>query len=78
MYGNEALDQWIAVIRRISEEAYSNPELVKTSPHNQAVHRLKPDVIEDPDSRAMTWRAFQRKRLRQAPGGADQMRKVFA
>ena len=78
MYGKEALDQWIAVIRRISDEAYSNPELVKTSPHNQAVHRLKPDAIDDPDSRAMTWRAFQKNRLQRNPSDTDQMSEEFA
>lgn len=62
MYGKEALDQWIAVLSCISDEAYSNPELVKTSPHNQAIHRLKPGLIDDPSTRAMTWRAFQKKR----------------
>jgi glycine dehydrogenase subunit 2 len=61
MYGKESLDQWVAVLARISDEAYSEPEIVKTAPHNQAIHRLKPGVTEDPGSRAMTWRAYQRK-----------------
>ena len=61
-YGKEALDYWIAVLSQISNEAYSDPELVKTSPHNQAVHRLKPGMTEDPSTRAMTWRAFLKKR----------------
>lgn len=61
MYGKEALDRWIAVMAQISDEAYTNPEHVKTSPHNQAVHRLKPGYTDDPDSRAMTWRGFKRK-----------------
>ncbi len=62
MYGKEALDRWIAVLAQISDEAYSNPEVVKTSPHNQAIHRLKPGQTDDPQRRAMTWRAFQKKR----------------
>ena len=61
MYGKEALDLWVAVLQQISDEAYSDPEIVKTAPHNQAIHRLKPGVIDDPDTRAMTWRAFRRK-----------------
>ncbi|MFI5436500.1 hypothetical protein ACHMZP_32485 [Rhodococcus baikonurensis] len=61
MYGKEALDRWIAVLARISDEAYSNPDIVKTAPHNQAIHRLKPGVTDDPRTRATTWRAFQRK-----------------
>ena len=66
MYGKEALDRWIAVLARISDEAYSNPEIVRTSPHNQATHRLKPGDTDDPFKRAMTWRAFQKKRAQTA------------
>lgn len=42
MYGIEVLDRWIAVHAHISDEAYSTPEIVKTSPHDQANHRLRP------------------------------------
>lgn len=62
MYGKESLDRWIAVLAQISDEAYSNPGMVKTSPHNQAIHRLKAGMTDDPTSRAMTWRAFTKKR----------------
>lgn len=61
MYGKEALDRWIAVLAQISDEAYSNPEIVKTAPHNQAIRRLKAGRTDDPNTRAMTWRAFRRK-----------------
>ena len=61
MYSKEDLDYWIAVIRQISDEAYSNPEVVKTAPHNQSIHQIKGDALEDPDRWAMTWRAYKRK-----------------
>ncbi len=60
--GKEALDRWIAVLARISDEACSTPEIVTTSPHNQATHRLKPGASDDPAKRAMTWRAYKKKR----------------
>lgn len=63
MYGKEALDRWIAVLAQISEEAYSNPQIVKSAPHNQAIHRLKPGETDEPGKRAMTWRAFKKKRF---------------
>lgn len=62
MYGKEALDTWIAVLKRISDEAYTNPEIVKTAPHNQAIHRLKSSALDDPSQWAMTWRAYLRKK----------------
>lgn len=64
LWSKEDLDYWIAVIERISEEAYSTPELVKSAPHNQAIHQVKYDGLEDPERWAMTWRAYVRKRER--------------
>jgi glycine dehydrogenase subunit 2 len=63
MYGKEDLDQWIAVIERISQEAYADPELVKSAPHRQAIRQIKGDVLDDPKRWAMTWRAYRRKRV---------------
>ena len=68
MYGKEVLDTWIAVLARISDEAYSDPGVVKTSPHNQAVHRLKSHAALDPAHWAMTWRAFKRKSRNEKAG----------
>lgn len=36
----ETLDGFIAVMRKIAQEAAENPELVKTAPHSTPVHRL--------------------------------------
>jgi glycine dehydrogenase subunit 2 len=61
MYGKEDLDYWIDTIAHIAAEARSEPERVKSAPHNQAIAQLKPDWLEDPERWAMTWRAFVRK-----------------
>jgi glycine dehydrogenase subunit 2 len=62
MWSKEDIDYWIAVLRQVCEEAYSNPERVKTAPHNQVIHKLGPESLDEPDRWAMTWRAFRRKR----------------
>ena len=62
MWSKEDLDYWIAVLQRISDEAYSDPERVKSAPHNQAIHQFDAAPLEDPERWAMTWRAYQRKR----------------
>ena len=36
----ETLDGFIAMMRKIAQEAVENPELVKTAPHSTPVHRL--------------------------------------
>jgi glycine dehydrogenase subunit 2 len=61
MYSKEDLDTWIAVIAKISDEAYSDPELVKSAPHNQAIAQIKTDWLNDPAKWAITWRAYLRK-----------------
>ncbi len=61
LWSVEDVDRWIAVVAKISEEAYADPELVKTAPHNQAIKQLKGAVLEDPNGWAMTWRAYLRK-----------------
>jgi glycine dehydrogenase subunit 2 len=61
MYSKEDIDYWIAVLAHISDEAYASPEIVKTAPHNQAIHQMKYESLDDPDRWAMTWRAHKRK-----------------
>lgn len=61
MYSKEDIDRWIDVLARISHEAYTNPEIVKTAPHNQAIGQIKTPALEDPEKWAMTWRAYLRK-----------------
>ena len=62
MWSKEDIDYWIAVLHRISDEAYSNPEIVKTAPHNQAIHKLADIDLDNPDNWATTWRAYRRKK----------------
>jgi glycine dehydrogenase subunit 2 len=63
LWSKEDIDYWLAVLARISDEAYSNPEIVKSAPHNQAVHRADVGPLEDPQQWAMTWRAFLKKQM---------------
>jgi glycine dehydrogenase subunit 2 len=57
----EDIDYWIDVLAHVLDEARSDPELVKTSPHNQAVSRANTSELDDPKRWATTWRAYQRK-----------------
>jgi glycine dehydrogenase subunit 2 len=63
MYAKEVIDYWIDVLAHICEEAYSDPAIVRSAPHNQAIHRLDGAALEDPARWAMTWRAYRRKVL---------------
>jgi glycine dehydrogenase subunit 2 len=69
MYSKEDLDYWIAVIAKISEEAYADPALVKSAPHNQVIAQIKTDALNDPKKWAITWRAYLRKHRGAKSGG---------
>lgn len=59
----EDLDTFAAVLRAIAEEAYANPELVRSAPHRSTISQIDHDAIDDPKRWAMTWRAYRAKGL---------------
>jgi glycine dehydrogenase subunit 2 len=61
-YSKADLDEYAAILRHVAEEARSDPEKVKTSPHNSTVHRvMDARYFEDPAHWSITWRAYLRK-----------------
>jgi glycine dehydrogenase subunit 2 len=60
-YSREDLDEYAAVLGRMSEEAYADPEIVRTAPHHSTVHRTDQAPFDDPEQWAITWRAYLRK-----------------
>jgi glycine dehydrogenase subunit 2 len=58
LWSREDIDYWIDVLAHVCDEAYSDPEIVKTAPHNQAIHKLDYSGANDPDRWATTWRAY--------------------
>ncbi|MFF0830961.1 aminomethyl-transferring glycine dehydrogenase subunit GcvPB [Brevibacillus sp. NPDC003359] len=60
-YSMAELDEYIAALTHISQEAYENPEIVKTAPHNSTGHRVLESVLDDPDQWCITWRAYLKK-----------------
>jgi len=70
-YSKQDLDEYVAAIRQVSDEAYTSPEFVKAAPHNSTIHRVKEEALDDPEKWAVTWRSYQRKEARaggQNPG----------
>jgi glycine dehydrogenase subunit 2 len=57
----EDLDRIAQVMHEISREAYTNPEIVKTAPHNAAISKIDTSPSSDPTKWAMTWRAYLKK-----------------
>jgi glycine dehydrogenase subunit 2 len=65
-YSRDELDEYAAILAHVAEEARTNPELVKTAPHNSAIHTIDHAPLDDPNQWAMTWRAYKRKVQEQA------------
>jgi len=61
-YTKAEIDEYVAVLKHIADEARTNPEIVKTAPHNSTVHRIVDhDPLDNPEHWAVTWRAYLRK-----------------
>jgi len=76
LWSIEDIDYWIDTLARVCEEAYEDPEFVKSAPHNQAIHKLDEARIEEPDYWATTWRAYIRKHGARAGSPAAAVRDV--
>ena len=61
-YSKADIDYWAEALGRVCEEAYSDPELVRSAPHRSSMHLFDPSPFDDPERWAMTWRAYKRKR----------------
>jgi len=59
----EELDHFVEVMRKISDEAYSNPDLVKKAPQNVAVTRLDEVKASHPKTMALSWRMHQKRNV---------------
>lgn len=60
-YSREELDEYVAIMRHVAEEAYTDPERINAAPHNSTVHTIDHTPLDDPTQWAMTWRAYRRK-----------------
>ena len=61
-YSKDDIDEYVAVLRRISEEAYENPDFVKNAPYNSVVHKVPAPSINEPERIAVTWRQYKKKK----------------
>lgn len=60
-YSKDELDEYMAGLEKIVEEAYENPEKVKNSPYNSVVHKIDHSTLDDPKKWAITWRMYLKK-----------------
>jgi glycine dehydrogenase subunit 2 len=67
-YSMDELDEYAAILAHVAEEARTDPQLVKSAPHNSTIHTIDHSPLDDPSQWAMTWRAYVRKMGESANG----------
>jgi len=60
-YSKQELDEYAAILAHVAEEARTDPDLVKSAPHNSTIHSIDHSPLDDPARWAMTWRAYRKK-----------------
>ncbi len=60
-YSKAELDEYVAGLQQVAEEAREDPAKVSTAPHNSVIHKLSEDWLDDPDTWSITWRAYLKK-----------------
>jgi glycine dehydrogenase subunit 2 len=57
----DEIDNFIDIVRRVSEEAYANPETILKGPQKCSVAEIDMAASEDPKTMALTWRMYRKK-----------------
>jgi glycine dehydrogenase subunit 2 len=64
-YSQADLDEYVAALKQVAGEAYTEPDTIRTAPHNSTVHQTNHEPFDNPDEWAVTWRAYKRKTQKQ-------------
>ena len=71
-YARQELDEYLDIMAHVAQEAYTDPETVKTAPHRSTIHTIDHAPLDDPQQWAVTWRAYKKKLARsQGQSGVD-------
>lgn len=57
----EDLDEYIATLTQIFNEAYENPEIIRSAPNRSVCHRVDSSGVDDPKQWCITWRSYLKK-----------------
>lgn len=57
-YSKDEIDEYAAIIKKVSEEAYENPDIIKTAPHNSTISIMDKPPITNPNKLIVTWRVY--------------------
>lgn len=55
------IDEYVAILKKISDECYEDPELVRTAPHRAPIHNIKNYHEDHTDKACYTWKEYRKK-----------------
>ena len=55
------IDEYIATLKYVFDEAYAKPEMFKDAPYRSVCHQLDESNMDDPAAWAVTWRMYLKK-----------------
>ena len=55
------IDEYVAVIHQILDEAYHQPDLIRMAPQNSTIHEVDESSLDNPDEWIPTWRVYQQR-----------------
>ena len=58
----ERVAQYAEIMKKVLEEAYDNPDVLLSAPHNTSIGRLDEGAASKPKTMALTWRMYVEKR----------------
>lgn len=67
-YSKDDIDEYVAVLRQVSKEAYEDPEFVKNAPYNSVIHKVPAPSIDEPERIVVTWRQYKKKKKKKGIG----------
>lgn len=67
-YSKAEMDEYLAVLKKVFQEARTDPAFLKQAPYNSCSHRANNEVLDDPERWAITWRMYKRKYNQEAQG----------
>ena len=62
-YSKEDLDYYVAVLAKVAQECYDDPEMIKGAPYKASKHQSLNAFAEEFDEVATTWRQYKKKYL---------------
>ncbi len=71
-YSMHDLDEHVAMLNAVAEEAYADPDTVRSAPHRSTIHQVDDSWLDDPEQWAVTWRAYLRKHSTPMEASSDE------